>query len=202
MAKAVCAKEVGWAHAANDEAHLRAALADDLISMVEADIMLRTSASPPATAAGVPVMAHPPSIPPDAMPFEAWFDLILEHNQQAATNGKTQKGVKLDFKSQQAVAPCLAILLARRAFDFPVWLNADVLPGPGRRTRPAHARVWVRSTNRKRRLYDDQAARRLRLMVRHSSRSASGRCPTPCYRSAGRRAIRPTSATWRATRPT
>ncbi|ELR21078.1 DHFRcoamplified protein [Acanthamoeba castellanii str. Neff] len=130
------AREVGWAHAANDRLQLRDALGDDRISMIEADVMFRSGNEDAAAAkgAGVPVMAHPPSIPPDAMPFEAWFDLILEHNRSvaAAADGegtKKTKGVKLDFKSFAAVAPCLAVLV-RGPFGFPVWLNADVLPGP------------------------------------------------------------------------
>jgi len=129
------AKDVGWAHAANDEVHLSEALANGQISMIEADIMYRVEdraeQNEGGKGAGVPVMAHPPTIPPDAISFEAWLDLILDHNRQAT---RTKKGIKLDFKSFDAVGPCLALLLARHEacpFDFPIWLNADVLPGPG-----------------------------------------------------------------------
>lgn len=142
------AKEVRWAHAANGEAQLLRALADDTITMIEADIMFRPLASqtvgegdradePAKGGEGVSVMAHPPTIPPDAMTFESWLDRVLAHNNGAPgskdTAGHTKKGIKLDFKSPEAVEPCLSLLLARRAaIHLPeVWLNADILQGPG-----------------------------------------------------------------------
>ena len=52
-----------------------------------------------------------------------------------------KKGLKLDFKSPDAVAPTIALLLARPAFlSLPLWLNADVLPGPDRAHHPPQLR--------------------------------------------------------------
>jgi len=118
-----------WAHAVNCEELLSSALANERITMLEADVMHQ-----PRGAAVLPVMAHPPKVPPDAMPFSVWLDRALAHNRSGSGRSK---GIKLDFKSPSVVSPCLEALVARREeenlkrFSFPVWLNADVLTGPG-----------------------------------------------------------------------
>jgi len=118
-----------WAHAVNCEELLSSALANERITMLEADVMHQ-----PRGAAVLLVMAHPPKVPPDAMPFSVWLDRALAHNRSGSGRSK---GIKLDFKSPSVVSPCLEALVARREeenlkrFSFPVWLNADVLTGPG-----------------------------------------------------------------------
>lgn len=45
----------------------------------------------------------------------------------------TPSGIKLDFKCIQAVTPSLGILSMKnqtKGINRPVWLNADILPGP------------------------------------------------------------------------
>ncbi|NXA53391.1 F151B protein, partial [Nothocercus julius] len=67
-----------------------------------------------------PIMAHPPETDSDNT-LEEWLKEIL----------KTNKGIKLDFKSLEAVRPSLELLgRVKPRLGRPVWLNADVLPGP------------------------------------------------------------------------
>ncbi|NWI12867.1 F151B protein, partial [Crypturellus soui] len=67
-----------------------------------------------------PIMAHPPETDSDNT-LQEWLEEIL----------KTDKGIKLDFKSLEAVRPSLELLEGvKLRLARPVWLNADVLPGP------------------------------------------------------------------------
>ncbi|KAJ3604408.1 hypothetical protein NHX12_029149 [Muraenolepis orangiensis] len=63
-----------------------------------------------------PIMAHPPMTDSDIR-LQEW----LEEVRTADRN----KGIKLDFKS------------------VPVWLNADILPGPGGKAAPLDARAFL-----------------------------------------------------------
>lgn len=115
--------------------------------MIEADIIMRAS-DPPE-----PVMAHPPQTDSD-ITLREWLALVKEHN----------KGIKLDFKrwdvachlcsgmavtcrswwlrdgsarSLDAVSPSLALLEeAISMAGRPVWINADILTGPGGHIQP------------------------------------------------------------------
>ncbi len=126
------AQRVVWAHAVNNRELLKQALADEEITMIEADIMIDDEQKQP-------MMAHPPTILPDSPPFEEWISEILEHNaRQILTGQGKMKGIKLDFKMPTAVQPCLNILKEKfqaqhqqQPQGFPIWLNADVLKGPG-----------------------------------------------------------------------
>ncbi|XP_037981393.1 protein FAM151B isoform X3 [Motacilla alba alba] len=63
-----------------------------------------------------------------------------------AQMGSTNKGIKLDFKSLAAVGPSLELLgQAGQALDRPVWLNGDILPGPGGSCAPLDARAFLRA---------------------------------------------------------
>ncbi|NWJ03795.1 F151B protein, partial [Crypturellus undulatus] len=67
-----------------------------------------------------PIMAHPPETDSDNT-LQEWLEEIV----------KTDKGIKLDFKSLEAVRPSLELLeRVKLRLARPVWLNADVLPGP------------------------------------------------------------------------
>lgn len=70
-------------------------------------------------------MAHPPASHSD-LTFESFIDAIIFDGR---------KHLKLDFKDMNAVAPCLQYLAAHTVAIKDncqtVWLNADVLPGPG-----------------------------------------------------------------------
>ncbi|OXB62459.1 hypothetical protein ASZ78_014453 [Callipepla squamata] len=107
--------EIRWWHAANSRRRAREA-ARSAVHMVEADVLLRGSGGRD----GEPIMAHPPETDSD-ITLREWL------GEMAGTD----KGVKLDFKSLDAVQPSLELLqLVKPCLDRPVWLNADILPGP------------------------------------------------------------------------
>ncbi|NWU94333.1 F151B protein, partial [Upupa epops] len=67
-----------------------------------------------------PIMAHPPETDSDNT-LQEWLKEIVN----------TDKGIKLDFKSLEAVRPSLELLeRVKQQLRRPVWINADVLPGP------------------------------------------------------------------------
>ena len=87
---------------------------------LEADILLDGQDTDKQT--DVPIMAHPPAIHSD-ITFSEWVDRVSD----------TRKGMKLDFKSLESVAPALEILKMKHEegkITQPVWLNADILTGP------------------------------------------------------------------------
>jgi hypothetical protein len=150
------AEDVVWGHAVNSKSLLEECLASPQIVMLEADIMLKVIPEEGPT----PVMAHPPTIPPDAPRFVDWLDRIIEWNEQVSKGGSSSsssprlKGIKLDFKNPNCVEPCLQRLqqIAQRKtqkdslyyeFDFPVWLNADVLKGPGGKDSPFDLHTFI-----------------------------------------------------------
>ncbi|NXG87037.1 F151B protein, partial [Stercorarius parasiticus] len=67
-----------------------------------------------------PIMAHPPETDSDNT-LEEWLKEVVN----------TNKGIKLDFKSLEAVRPSLELLeQVKQQLRRPVWINADILPGP------------------------------------------------------------------------
>ncbi|CAJ1446427.1 unnamed protein product [Effrenium voratum] len=75
----------------------------------------------------MPVMTHPPLLTSD-LTFEDFLDKLIEDKR---------RHVKFDFKDLESVERCLPVL-AERSSELArngqaVWLNADVLPGPGLR---------------------------------------------------------------------
>ncbi|NXH09701.1 F151B protein, partial [Bucco capensis] len=67
-----------------------------------------------------PIMAHPPETDSD-ITLQEWLKEIVN----------TDKGIKLDFKSLEAVQPSLELLgHVKQHLRRPVWINADILPGP------------------------------------------------------------------------
>ncbi|CAG7713049.1 unnamed protein product [Allacma fusca] len=114
---------ITWAHAVNSIAELEKALNDDTM-MLEADISLGTVHGSEQV---VPIMAHPPANTSD-LSFEVFINRIIR-----AVDGGAKKGAKLDFKDIKTVEPCLQMLKQlkrKKKISFPVWLNADILPGP------------------------------------------------------------------------
>ncbi|NXK85710.1 F151B protein, partial [Formicarius rufipectus] len=68
-----------------------------------------------------PIMAHPPDTDSD-ITLQEWLALMVN----------TDKGIKLDFKSLDAVGPSLELLgQVELHLRRPVWLNGDVAVGPG-----------------------------------------------------------------------
>ncbi|NXY69919.1 F151B protein, partial [Glareola pratincola] len=67
-----------------------------------------------------PIMAHPPETDSDNT-LQEWLKEVVH----------TNKGIKLDFKSLEAVRPSLELLeQVKQQLRRPVWINADILPGP------------------------------------------------------------------------
>ncbi|NWR95095.1 F151B protein, partial [Furnarius figulus] len=68
-----------------------------------------------------PIMAHPPDTDSD-ITLQEWLALMVS----------ADKGIKLDFKSMEALGPSLELLgQVEPQLRRPVWINADVLAGPG-----------------------------------------------------------------------
>jgi hypothetical protein len=85
--------------------------------MLEADVLLRGQGT--ANQTDIPVMAHPPAIDSD-ITLEEWVTQVAP----------TTKGIKLDFKSVDVLEPAMRVL-QKFSYSQPVWLNADILQGPG-----------------------------------------------------------------------
>jgi len=108
---------VSWSHATNSKALLDQALADSTM-MIEADVSLGPE--------NVPIMAHPPANTSD-LSLVQFLEYVL-----ASTESGAKKGIKLDFKFLGVVEPSLHILDGLRdKLKIPLWLNADILQGPG-----------------------------------------------------------------------
>ena len=128
-----------WTHSCCSKASLSAALADEGVTAIETDLLWSASMS-------AVVHAHPPATESD-LPFDVFLDRVT-------ASDAPPKHVKLDFKVPAIVAPCVASIdkyyaaaLAERATAL--WLNADVLPGPGAKdSAPFDADAFVRSCAR------------------------------------------------------
>uniref|UniRef100_A0A8C4PE22 Menorin-like domain-containing protein n=1 Tax=Dromaius novaehollandiae TaxID=8790 RepID=A0A8C4PE22_DRONO len=107
--------EITWYHAANKKSQMEEAI-KSAVHMVEADILLRDDKGGNRD----PIMVHPPETDSDNT-LQEWLKEIV----------KTNKGIKLDFKSLEAVRPSLELLEhVKLRLRRPVWINADILPGP------------------------------------------------------------------------
>ncbi|XP_051867412.1 protein FAM151A [Pristis pectinata] len=110
---------VTWHHGANSKSQMEEALNSSAM-VLEADVNIEGLNTRNET--GIPVMAHPPDIYSDNT-FQEWLDVVI----------KTKRGMKLDFKSIDAVNPSLDILVKKSnemSINRPIWLNADILIGP------------------------------------------------------------------------
>ncbi|XP_075225475.1 protein FAM151B [Lycorma delicatula] len=115
--------KVTWAHAVNNRAKLNASLHDNSM-MIEADVLMGQLTGSAPGENPLPIMGHPPTTTSD-LSLEEFLTTILKSNKR--------KGVKLDFKSKEVFAGAENILeeiLVKPEADFPIWLNADVAPGP------------------------------------------------------------------------
>ncbi|KAL2097500.1 hypothetical protein ACEWY4_006707 [Coilia grayii] len=108
-----------WYHSANNKAQLDEALKSSVM-VLEADVQIEGYGTINQT--NTPIMAHPPDVYSDNT-LQEWIDRVLE----------SDKGIKLDFKSIEAVEPSLQILRAKNQtaqINRPVWVNADIIHGP------------------------------------------------------------------------
>lgn len=97
--------------------------------MIEADVILPGDGSEH----GQPIMAHPPETHSDNT-LQDWLAEVTE----------SSKGIKLDFKSLAAVKPSMLLLEdVKQRLQRPVWINADILPGPNGSSRVVDAKPFV-----------------------------------------------------------
>uniref|UniRef100_A0A8D0BM10 Family with sequence similarity 151 member B n=1 Tax=Salvator merianae TaxID=96440 RepID=A0A8D0BM10_SALMN len=101
-----------WYHRANTKLQMAEAI-KSTAHMIEADVLLSEGKE-----SGEPIMAHPPETSSDNT-LKEWLDEVKN----------SDKGIKLDFKSLVAVRPSMK-LLSNAELKKPVWINADILPGP------------------------------------------------------------------------
>ncbi|KAK5609259.1 hypothetical protein CRENBAI_013654 [Crenichthys baileyi] len=120
------ASQIEWSHGVNSRDALVQALSGPC-HMIEADVTIR--GHDPKE----PIMAHPPDTDSD-ITLKEWLENVKTNS----------KGIKLDFKSLEAVSPSLALLEAMLAEPGrPVWINADILTGPGGQNRPVDAQAFL-----------------------------------------------------------
>ncbi|XP_076587840.1 protein FAM151B [Chaetodon auriga] len=120
------AAEVRWSHAVNSRSRLTEALTG-ATHVMEADIIMR--GHDPKE----PIMAHPPDTDSD-ITLKEWLEGVKAQN----------KGIKLDFKSLEAVSPSMALLEEVLAEPSrPVWVNADILSGPGGQATPLEPQAFL-----------------------------------------------------------
>ena len=120
-----------WSHATNSIAKLKAALEDDEITAIECDIMMGHGDS---SKMAVPILSHPPIRQSD-LTLSHFLSLV----SSIGSDGRPvlQKHIKLDFKEIEALAPSLNQILdlhMTNPLSKTIFLNADILPGPGRRS--------------------------------------------------------------------
>ncbi|KAJ9576494.1 hypothetical protein L9F63_006643 [Diploptera punctata] len=114
--------KVTWGHAVNSKQLLEQAIQDNVM-MLEADVVMGTVVG--GSGDVIPVMAHPPTNTSD-LSLKEFLENVLSVTQKGH-----RCGIKLDFKSIEVVSPSLDELQAHiEQLDFPVMLNADILPGP------------------------------------------------------------------------
>lgn len=125
---------VTWAHAVNSHELLNAALKSDDVMMLEADVALGTLTNSNSTEV-IPIMCHPPTNQSD-LSLAQFLEMTLSD---------AKKGIKLDYKSTEAFEQSKSTLkLMRNNMTVPVWLNADILPGPVNATdQPVDAKVFL-----------------------------------------------------------
>ncbi|XP_077097118.1 protein FAM151B isoform X1 [Siphateles boraxobius] len=126
------AADIEWYHAVNSKSKLIEALGGSA-QMIEADVLLR--GQDPKE----PIMAHPPDNDSD-ITLQDWLKEVV----------KSDKGIKLDFKSLAAVSQSMILLEeVRDRLLGPVWINADVLPGPGGKATPLDPYVFLQEVARR-----------------------------------------------------
>ena len=103
--------DITWAHGVNNKKRLEKFIHDGSTMMIEGDIGSSND--------GDIIMAHPPKKESD-LTFDEWIDSII----------KFHKGAKLDFKDPTVVTNVLEKLI-KLGVHLPIFLNADVLKGPG-----------------------------------------------------------------------
>jgi hypothetical protein len=119
-----------WSHGTNSFAQFSEAIQDESITAIEADILLGRDTSARYCDTVVPIMAHPPSTESD-LSAATFLD---EATKSKKAKRRLTKHLKLDFKEFDAVEPTLEVFKNLKVDNNGkiVYLNADVLEGPGK----------------------------------------------------------------------
>ncbi|XP_033204265.1 protein FAM151B isoform X1 [Bombus vancouverensis nearcticus] len=129
--------KIVWEHAVNSKEKLDNALVSANVKMLEADVTLGTlNGTSDNSTQLIPIMAHPPATKSN-LSLDDFLNTVIKKN--------VTKGIKLDFKSINAFNASIPILeKVRNNTKFPVFLNADILPGPvNASTTPVTAKAFV-----------------------------------------------------------
>lgn len=127
---------MGWAHATNSLALFKDAMDSSLVTSIECDVLMSNVVDSDDESIGrlstvEPILSHPPHRISDLTVAMA-LSLVAPTDRQ----GILQKHLKIDFKEMHAVQPTFD-LIHRASLANPLQklltLNADILPGPGRR---------------------------------------------------------------------
>ena len=122
-----------WSHATNSRREVVGVANDPNISAVECDILMGVANEEIKSFYDTPILAHPPNTQSDIS--VASFFLQLAKKDGDGRN-VLRKHIKLDFKELRAVEPSLDLFRLSKISNplgKMVFLNADVLPGPGKR---------------------------------------------------------------------
>lgn len=118
-----------WAHACCSVAALEAALSDDSVTAVTADILMGTLKGKRGEGEELAIAAQPPARTSD-LSIEALLKRCLQDRK---------RHIKLNFKEMAALQACLPVVAKMRealaATRQAIWVNADILPGPGCRNK-------------------------------------------------------------------
>jgi len=143
-----------WAHATNSSSKLREALVDPNVTAIEADLLMgrdesvhdggqqqnNSSSRQQEGNTIVPILSHPPERASD-LSAENFLRQVIREHPSASAGGTTsrrhylEKHIKLDFKDMDAVEPTLKLLFQEMnvsVAERTVFLNADIVPGPGK----------------------------------------------------------------------
>jgi hypothetical protein len=130
-----------WAHSTCSKEELLAALYDINITAIEADIVMGRLLLDDSALIR-PIMAHPPNDMSD-MSFDCFMELAAKKR-----DGIPHKHLKLDFKELETLEPALNSLCTEmsrpdNSFDKTIFLNADILSGSGKRSKPLNIEADV-----------------------------------------------------------
>lgn len=124
--------EQKWSHGTNSRALFTEAIRSSHVSAIEADIVMGIDVSESCgdKDAVVPIMSHPPDVHSDLS-----ASTFLDQATKGSDGSRIlTKHIKLDFKDFDAVEPTLDVFknLNVNGNGKTVFLNADVLEGPGK----------------------------------------------------------------------
>ena len=138
-----------WAHSICTIQSLSDALSNPSITAIETDILMGTDETNVTNEKVVPIMAHPPATSSD-LSTKRFFDMVMAErsydvNSNPSKRKRLRKHIKLDFKELDVVGPTLKYFVDIHNScidaqldmdDKTIFLNADILPGPGCRNKP------------------------------------------------------------------